>query len=113
LMAIENLESGATSAILIPDDAIRPDWSDDVRRALSDTWLRGEDVCLVHWLFPRWWNSLSRRPDLRWIEFCNLLRLFCPGALLDRMPPPARSTACDSTREHHCGACRRNSTTNC
>ncbi len=90
LMAVENLQSGATSAILIPDDAERPDWSVDLRHALSDVWLRSEDVCLVQYLFPKWWNSLSHRPDRRWTEFFNLMHLSCPAHLLAGLPAPSR-----------------------
>jgi hypothetical protein len=88
-MAIENLETGACSLVLVPKGTPRPNWSKELQDA-SPGWERYEDVQLAQWL-PRCWGADLSMGD-RFPELMNLLNRHIPARLL--APAPSRHVAC-------------------
>jgi hypothetical protein len=118
-MAIENLETGACSLVLVPKGTPRPNWSKELQDAgnawhevqpvapvedaspgnevqpvalLENAWERYEDQQLAQWLRRRWGADLTT--DDRFPELMNLLKLHLPAAMVAKLPAPSRALAC-------------------
>lgn len=92
LLVLENLDTGACSIVLIPADAPRPDWTDELLHAGG--WDRHEDLNLATWL-QRWGAAIGADGTMRrWGEWTNLLHLHVPTALVAAMPAAQRRLAC-------------------